>query len=64
MQDCLTVCAGYDKTHPYRTTSAGDSLACRLRHATSAGLGLDDAKVACRYTGMTPTGPCDGTPTP
>lgn len=64
MTDCLTVCAGFDKTHPYRTTSAGNSLACRLLHATRAAINLDNAKAECRYTGMVPLGPCDGVATP
>ena len=64
MIDCLAVCDGFDKTHPYRTTSAGDSLACRLLHSTRAALDLENAKVECRYTGMVPQGPCDGAPTP
>ena len=64
MTDCLTVCAGFDKTHPYRTTSAGNSLACRLLHATRAAISLDNAKAECRYTGMVPQGPCDGVATP
>jgi hypothetical protein len=64
MADCLTVCAGFDRTHPYRLTSAGNSLACRLLHATRAVLDLDNAKTECRYTGMVPLGPCAGMPTP
>lgn len=64
MDDCLTVCAGFDKTHPYRTTSAGNSLACRMRYSIRAALDLDTAKAECRYTGMVPLGPCDGVPTP
>lgn len=64
MIDCLAVCAGFDKTHPYRTTSAGNSLACRLLHATRAAINLDNAKAECRHTGMVPRGPCAGAPTP
>jgi hypothetical protein len=35
---CMTACARFDKTHLYSVTpaSAGDSLACRLYHATNA----------------------------
>lgn len=64
MDDCLRVCDAFDKTHPYRTTSAGNSLACRMLHATRAAIDLDRAKEECRYTGMVPQGPCDGMPTP
>jgi hypothetical protein len=64
MSDCLAVCAAFDKTHPYRTTSAGNSLACRMLHATRAALNLESAKAECRYTGMVPLGPCNGAPTP
>ncbi len=64
MENCMTLCAGYDRTHPYRTTSTGDSLACRLLRTTRAAIDLDRAKAECRYTGYTAAGPCEGTPTP
>lgn len=64
MANCMSVCAGYDKTHVYSTTSAGNSLACRLRHATTAAISVANAMTECPYTGMPPTGPCTGTPTP
>jgi hypothetical protein len=65
MADCMSNCAGFDKTHAYSTTSAGNSLACRLLHATSAAIAVTpDAKMECAYTGMPARGPCAGTPTP
>lgn len=62
MMDCMTVCEGFNKGPPYRLTSVGNSLACRLLHATRAVLNLDSAKAECRFTGMVPQGPCDGIP--
>lgn len=64
MADCMTICAGFDKTHPYSTTSAGDSLACRLNHTVRAALSSTSAMMECRHTGLIGTGPCEGTPTP
>jgi hypothetical protein len=64
MANCMSVCTGYDKTHVYSTTSAGNSLACRLRHSTTAAISVANAMTECPYTGMPPTGPCAGTPTP
>lgn len=62
--DCMTVCASFDKTHEYSTISAGDSLACRLLHATSAAISVTNAQTECPYTGMLPKGACAGIPTP
>lgn len=62
--NCMTACAGFDKTHPYSTMSAGNSLACRLLHATSAAISVTNAQAECRYTGVTARAPCAGTPTP
>ncbi len=64
LENCIANCATYDKTHAYSTASAGDSLACRLLHATRAAIDLANAKAECANTGMPPTGPCDGMPTP
>lgn len=65
MTSCVTACAAFDKTHPYSTTAAGDSLACRLVHATNAAIAvMPNAVEECQYTGMPARGPCAGTPTP
>jgi hypothetical protein len=65
MDNCKTLCAGFDKTHPYSLASAGDSLACRLLHATSAAIAVTpNAKTECRLTGLAARAPCSGTPTP
>lgn len=61
---CMTACNGFDKTHLYGTTSAGDSLACRLYHATNAAISATNATTHCPHTQATPTGPCAGAPTP
>ena len=78
MTDCMTKCAGFAK-NPYVLNSAppepaapsGDSLACRLFHATNAALytkqgNLTLANAHCGHTGetQTPGLPCDGTPAP
>lgn len=64
MERCMSNCAMLDKTHAYSTTAAGDSLACRLLHATKAAIDLASAMTECVYTGLPPTGPCAGTPMP
>lgn len=65
MASCMTACATYDKTHVYSTTSAGDSLACRLLHATSAAIAVTpNGEMECQYTGTSAKGPCAGPPTP
>jgi hypothetical protein len=65
MGHCMMTCAAFDRTHDYSAASAGNSLACRLRHATSAAIAVTpNAQMECRYTGTTPRGPCDGVPTP
>lgn len=65
MGSCVRACAAYNKTHPYSTTAAGDSLACRLVHATNAAIAvMPNAVEECQYTGMPARGPCAGTPTP
>jgi hypothetical protein len=61
----MTSCAGFDKTHEYSTMAAGDSLACRLYHATSAAIAVTpNGTTECPYTAATPTGPCAGAATP
>lgn len=64
IDNCMTLCAGYNKTHSFRTTSMGDSLACRLLYTTRAAIDLDKAKTECRHTGFLARGPCEGTPMP
>ena len=65
MANCMDLCAGFDKTHVYSTTAAGNSLACRLFHATSAAIAVTpNGATECPYTGAPPTGPCVGTATP
>lgn len=65
MANCMTNCAAFDKTHPYSIAAAGDSLACRLLHATSAAIAVSpNGETECPYTAVAPTGPCAGTPTP
>ena len=62
--DCMTKCGAFDKTHPYGPTAAGDSLACRLYHATNAAVSATTAMTHCAHTANTPTGPCAGPATP
>jgi hypothetical protein len=65
MDDCMRLCAGFDKTHEYSTAAMGNSLACRLLQATSAAIAVTpNAMTYCRYTGEIPRGPCVGTPSP
>ena len=67
---CVSACGAFDKTHPYKIdpsvmpfrTPGGDSLACRLYHATNAAI-AGAAAVHCPHTAATPTGPCSGTAT-
>jgi hypothetical protein len=65
MANCMTACAAFDKTHAYGTTAAGDSLACRLYHATNAAIAVTPNGVMhCSHTAANPTGPCAGAATP
>jgi hypothetical protein len=60
MAACMAACAGFDKTHLYTVTSAGDSLACRLYHATNAAIS-GNAATHCQHTSAAPAGannPC------
>jgi len=40
---------------------SGNSLACRLYHATNAAISMTNAVTHCPHTAATPTGPCSGT---
>jgi hypothetical protein len=70
---CVTACAAFDKTHAYTISAAafpstnpgGDSLACRLYHATNAAISTAAATTHCPHTAEVTTGtPCAGAPTP
>jgi len=58
---CLTSCAGFpNKDKLYSPASHGDSLACRLYHATNAAIS-GNAVTHCPHTGPSPAGatnPC------
>lgn len=67
---CMTACAGFDKAHLYGLTASGDSLACRLYHATNAAI-TGNATAHCPHTAAVPgpagsMNPClaGKTPTP
>jgi hypothetical protein len=64
MTACMQSCNGFPKTNAYRTTAKGDSLACRLYHATNAVEGGSNATMHCPHTAATPTGPCSGAASP
>jgi hypothetical protein len=64
LNNCMSLCSAWDKTHGYSTMSMGDSLACRLSAAVTAAISLDSAKVYCAYTADFPTGQCAGTASP
>ncbi len=64
MASCIAACDGFDKTHAYSTTAAGDSLACRLYYATNASASVGDAVMNCPSTAATAKGSCAGTPMP
>jgi hypothetical protein len=65
MTNCVMSCATFDKTHEYSTMAAGNSLACRLLHATSAAIAVTPNGASdCSYTAADPTGPCSGVATP
>jgi hypothetical protein len=65
LSNCMRACGGLDKTHIYSTTSAGDSLACRLAHAVRAAVAvIPDGVTHCAATAATATGPCTGAATP
>jgi len=71
---CMTACANFDKDHLYvlnktPATPSGNSLACRLYHATNAALyrkrnDLPTASAHCGHAAATPTGPCSAAATP
>ena len=62
---CMTACAGFSKTNLYSVTSRGDSLACRLYHATNAAI-TGNGVTHCPHTAATPTTgtPCTGAASP
>jgi hypothetical protein len=70
MAACVTACAGFDKTAAAKyvvnggvsptANPGGNSLACRLYHATNAAI-TGNTVVHCPHTQATPTGPCAGT---
>jgi hypothetical protein len=69
MAACTQACAGFNKTNLYvlggtPAAPAGDSLACRLYHATNAAISAANATTHCPHTAATPTGPCAGTAAP
>ena len=65
MTDCMASCAKFDKAHAYSTMAKGDSLACRLYHATSAAIAVTPNGVMnCAATSPDPTGPCSGAASP
>jgi hypothetical protein len=60
MNACMTACGGFEKTHLYAITASGDSLACRLYHATNAAIS-GNATAHCPHTAAAPAGamnPC------
>lgn len=62
--DCMNSCTSFDKTHAYTTTSTGDSLACRLLHATIAASSASNAALDCSSTAAAPREHCAGPATP
>lgn len=65
MANCMSTCAGFDKMHAYSTAAAGNSLACRLYHATNAAIAITpNGEMHCSHTAANPTGPCAGTAMP
>jgi len=65
MTVCAATCADFDTTHPYSTTSVGDSLACRLNEAVRATVSVTpDAITHCPATAPVPKNSCAGAATP
>jgi hypothetical protein len=72
--ECMTACAGPsgndgipDDVSYTAAANAGDSLACRIYHATVAASSSDMATAHCAHTAVAPampddTFPCSGTP--
>lgn len=58
---CITACKAFaNSDHAYATNAGGDSLACRLLHATNA-IVTGNAATHCPHTGPSPAGagnPC------
>lgn len=61
MNACLSTCKAFpNANHLYSPSSKGDSLACRLYHATNAAI-TGNATAHCPHTGPSPSGatnPC------
>lgn len=57
---CVTACATFDKSVPYTagSTPAGNTLACRLYHATNAAVSATAAMTHCKHTGSPATAIC------
>jgi hypothetical protein len=74
MNACMTACGTFDKTKLYTlngnpASPSGNSLACRLYHATNAAYwtkvgNVSNTALHCTHTAETPTGPCAGTAAP
>lgn len=63
MAECITACAGFDKTMPYSPSATGNTLACRLYHVTNAALNSAMGNVAatnahCGHSSETPASVC------
>jgi hypothetical protein len=65
MDNCLAACANVANPRPYSTSATGDSLACRLSHATSAAIAVTpNGATHCVLTAAAPHAPCAGTAMP
>jgi len=65
MADCMFWCGKFDKTHVYSTTAVGDSLACRMLHATEASIAVKpDGATHCYETSPFSERVCSGTAMP
>jgi len=62
--DCMRSCPSFDRNHAYSTSAAGDSLACRLLHATIAASSAPNAATDCSSTAAAPREHCAGPATP
>jgi hypothetical protein len=60
MVDCMQSCASFGKAHAYTTAAAGDSMACRLLHATIAASSASSAAMDCSSTAAAPREHCAG----
>jgi hypothetical protein len=65
IDNSVSSCATFNKTHAYATTATGDSLACRLYHATNAAFAIPpNGAMHCSHTAANPTAPCAGAAAP